>query len=127
MASTTVKSYRVRRKLEAFYTGGAARLSQDGSLLACACADEVKVVDVASGAVLRTIEGVSRQRHMHCAYRPLAPGIAPWTLSAMLHCRCRPQATPRRSRRRRRRRQFAAAIDRRTRRLCSPSCRIRSR
>lgn len=36
------QNYRVRSKLEVFYTGGAARLSEDGKLLACACADEVK-------------------------------------------------------------------------------------
>ena len=59
--AAAVKAYRVRRKLEAFYTGGAVRLSQDGSLLACSCADEVKLVDVASGAVLRTIEGVREE------------------------------------------------------------------
>lgn len=37
------QNYRVRSKLEVFYTGGPARLSADGKLLACACADEVKV------------------------------------------------------------------------------------
>ena len=41
--AATVRNYRVRSKLEVFYTGGPARLSADGKLLACACADEVKV------------------------------------------------------------------------------------
>ena len=36
-------TYRPARKLEVFYTGGAARLTRDGKLLACACGDEVKV------------------------------------------------------------------------------------
>lgn len=36
-------TYRPTRKLEVFYTGGAARLTRDGKLLACACGDEVKV------------------------------------------------------------------------------------
>ena len=85
------QNYRVRSKLEVFYTGGPARLSADGKLLACACADEVKVrcmraregqlewagayatmlteprmpvtppqvVEVATGAVVKTFAGVS--------------------------------------------------------------------
>lgn len=36
-------TYRPRTKLEVFYTGGAARLSPDGSQLASACGDEAKV------------------------------------------------------------------------------------
>ena len=36
-------TYRPARKLEVFYTGGAARLTRDGKLLACACGDEIKV------------------------------------------------------------------------------------
>jgi U3 small nucleolar RNA-associated protein 13 len=46
-------TYRAQAKLEVFYTGGAARLSADASLLACACGDEVKLVDVATGRVTR--------------------------------------------------------------------------
>lgn len=37
------QNYRIQRKLEVFYTGGPARLSGNGRVLACACADEVKV------------------------------------------------------------------------------------
>lgn len=37
------QNYRVRSRLEVFYTGGSVRLSNDGTTLACACADEVKV------------------------------------------------------------------------------------
>jgi U3 small nucleolar RNA-associated protein 13 len=62
MASTK-QNYRVRQRLEVFYTGGAVRLSADGRLLACACADEVKVVDAASGAVVQTLPGVSACLH----------------------------------------------------------------
>lgn len=53
------QTYRASQKLEPFFTGGAARVSGDGRVLACVCAEETKVVDVATGAVLLTIEGVS--------------------------------------------------------------------
>jgi len=36
-------NFRVRSRLDAFYTGGPVRASRDGATLACACADEVKV------------------------------------------------------------------------------------
>ncbi len=36
-------NYKIKSKLEVFYTGGAARLSSDGTFVACACGDEVKV------------------------------------------------------------------------------------
>lgn len=50
-------TYRAKRKLEAFYTGGAVRLTPDGSHLVCACSDEVKITEVATGNVVRTIPG----------------------------------------------------------------------
>ncbi|PRW60889.1 transducin beta 3 isoform A [Chlorella sorokiniana] len=53
------QNYRVRNKLETFYTGGTVRSSLDGSLLACACADEVKLLDAATGTVIRTFPGDS--------------------------------------------------------------------
>ena len=52
---TAKLNYRVKAKLEVFYTGAAARLSRDGKQLACACADEVKVRIV-----------VRRQRERSC-------------------------------------------------------------
>ncbi len=36
-------TYRIKSKLEVFYTGGAAVVTRDGKFLACACADEIKV------------------------------------------------------------------------------------
>jgi len=56
------QNYRVRNKLEAFYTGGTVRSSLDGSLLACACADEVKLLDAATGRVIRTFSGVGNDQ-----------------------------------------------------------------
>lgn len=53
-------AYRPRARLEAFYTGAAARVTRDGRRAVCACGDEVKVVDLATGAVVRTLPGVSR-------------------------------------------------------------------
>ena len=42
-----------------FYTGGPARLSPDGRVLAAACGDDTQLVDAAGGAVLATIPGDS--------------------------------------------------------------------
>jgi hypothetical protein len=38
----TAKTVYKARKLEVFFTGGPARLTRDGKLLACACGEEVK-------------------------------------------------------------------------------------
>jgi hypothetical protein len=46
-------------KLVPFYTGGPARLSPDGRVLAAACGDDAQLVDAAGGAVLATIPGDS--------------------------------------------------------------------
>ena len=66
------QNYRVRQRLEVFYTGGSVRLSADGRLLACACADEVKVVDAASGTVVQTLPGVRANPAPLQAAAPLA-------------------------------------------------------
>ncbi len=42
-------NYRPTAKLEVFYTGGAARITRDGKLLACTCSDEVKVGAMSPG------------------------------------------------------------------------------
>ena len=42
-----------------FYTGGPARLSPDGRVLAAACGDDAQLVDAAGGAVLATVPGDS--------------------------------------------------------------------
>ncbi|KAH7616951.1 putative Transducin beta-like protein 3 [Nannochloris sp. 'desiccata'] len=51
------RNYRARSRLEVFYTGGCVRLSSDGTTLACACADEAKLVDVETGSIIRTFNG----------------------------------------------------------------------
>jgi U3 small nucleolar RNA-associated protein 13 len=37
------KNYKATAKLEVFYTGGSARVSRDGKVLACTCNEDVKV------------------------------------------------------------------------------------
>lgn len=56
VAKTT---YRIQSTLEVFYTGGPAALFPDGIHLACACADEVKIVHLESGAIIQTLPGDS--------------------------------------------------------------------
>eukprot|EP00873_Tetraselmis_striata_P034175 jgi/Tetstr1/454439/TSEL_041339.t1 len=46
-------------RLQRFFTGGPIRLAADGALLATACAEDVKVVEYATGAVQRTLPGDS--------------------------------------------------------------------
>ena len=97
MVIQTKTNYRLKSKLEVFYTGGPAQVSGDGKLIACACGDQVKVracarrprrtrmhgssrahrggcsihasvmacsqvVELATGAVVKTFEGVSPRR-----------------------------------------------------------------
>ncbi len=106
MAATPKLNYRVRLRLEVFYTGGAVRLSHDGKLLACACGDEVKVivlhmsstvlpvcmsptlpltmgicmqvVDIATGSVLKTFPGVRAHQHwmQRCLQKSYATSAA---------------------------------------------------
>ncbi|CAK0748051.1 hypothetical protein CVIRNUC_001810 [Coccomyxa viridis] len=49
-------AYRPHARLEVFYTGGSVCMSGSG-LLACACNDEIKLVDAASGEVKATLPG----------------------------------------------------------------------
>ncbi|XP_057970053.1 protein TORMOZ EMBRYO DEFECTIVE [Malania oleifera] len=60
MASVALKTnYRCAPLLQQFYTGGAFTVASDGSFLACACYDSIKIVDVSNASVKSTIEGDS--------------------------------------------------------------------
>lgn len=49
-------NYAVERKIEPFYKGGKAQLDQTGHYLFCVCGTKVNILDVASGALLRSLE-----------------------------------------------------------------------
>ncbi|XFF91241.1 hypothetical protein AB1E18_017460 [Capra hircus] len=49
-------NYAVERKIEPFYKGGKVQLDQTGQHLFCVCGTRVNIFDVASGAVLRSLE-----------------------------------------------------------------------
>ncbi|XP_012910701.1 transducin beta-like protein 3 isoform X2 [Mustela putorius furo] len=49
-------NYAVERKIEPFYKGGKVQLDQTGQHLFCICGTRVNILDVASGAVLRSLE-----------------------------------------------------------------------
>ena len=51
------KNYKVSPALQLFYTGGPVVVSGDTSFVACACTDDVKIVDLATGAVTKTLKG----------------------------------------------------------------------
>ena len=53
------KNYKSTSAVQVFYTGGPVAISSDASFIACACHDQVKVVDLQSGAVTSTLEGDS--------------------------------------------------------------------
>lgn len=53
------RSYKPGTQLKVFYTGGSARLSGDGQLLACSCGDDISIVSATGGAVQRTLTGDS--------------------------------------------------------------------
>ena len=53
------KSYKVGNRLEPFYTGGPLSLSSGGDTVACACGDEVKLVQMSNGSVMKTFAGDS--------------------------------------------------------------------
>lgn len=52
----SLPSYAVEHKIEPFYKGGKVQLDQAGRHLVCVCGSRVNVLDVASGAVLRSLE-----------------------------------------------------------------------
>ncbi|XP_036165007.1 transducin beta-like protein 3 isoform X1 [Myotis myotis] len=49
-------NYAVERKFEPFYKGGKVQLDQTGQYLFCVCGTKVKILDVASGAILQSLE-----------------------------------------------------------------------
>ncbi|KAM9584213.1 transducin beta-like protein 3 isoform 1-T1 [Trichechus inunguis] len=49
-------NYAIERKIEPFYKGGKVQLDQAGQHLFCVCGTRVNVLEVASGAVLRSLE-----------------------------------------------------------------------
>lgn len=59
-------TYRPKQKLEVFFTGGAARITRDGKLLACACGEEVKA-STAAGRRSTVVPAPScMMKHMPC-------------------------------------------------------------
>ncbi|KAI4343751.1 hypothetical protein L6164_011061 [Bauhinia variegata] len=60
MASLTLKrNYRCVPSLQQFYTGGPFVVSSDGSFMACACGDTIKIVNSANASIKSIIEGDS--------------------------------------------------------------------
>ncbi|KAL3653806.1 hypothetical protein CASFOL_003487 [Castilleja foliolosa] len=57
--ATLKKNYRCFQSLQQFYSGGPYAVSSDGSFLACACDDTIKIVDSSNAAIKSTIEGDS--------------------------------------------------------------------
>ncbi len=53
------KNFRASPVLERFYTGGALVVAGDGTFVACACVDDVKIVDLATGLTTKTLKGDS--------------------------------------------------------------------
>uniref|UniRef100_A0A2P2JNI9 Uncharacterized protein n=1 Tax=Rhizophora mucronata TaxID=61149 RepID=A0A2P2JNI9_RHIMU len=51
------KNYRCVPSLQQFYSGGPFAVSSDGSFMACACGDAVKIVDLGNASIRATIEG----------------------------------------------------------------------
>lgn len=54
------KNYRCVPSLQQFYTGGPFVVSSDGSFIACACDDKIKIVDSSNASIKSTIEGDSQ-------------------------------------------------------------------
>lgn len=53
------KNFKASAALELFYTGGPVALSPDATSVACACSDDIKIVDVETGKVTATLKGDS--------------------------------------------------------------------
>ncbi|XVE62302.1 hypothetical protein DITRI_Ditri06bG0107400 [Diplodiscus trichospermus] len=60
MASVTLKrNYRCSQSLQQFYSGGPFVVSSDGSFIACACGESIKIVDSVNASTKSTIEAES--------------------------------------------------------------------
>ncbi|GLT95057.1 hypothetical protein SLE2022_127620 [Rubroshorea leprosula] len=60
MASVTLKTnYRSVQSLQQFYGGGPFVVSSDGSIIACACGETIKIVDSSNASTKSTIEAES--------------------------------------------------------------------
>ncbi|RRT75859.1 hypothetical protein B296_00018043 [Ensete ventricosum] len=56
---TLKRSYRSVSSLQQFYSGGPFAVSSDGASLACACGDEIKIVNTSDASVLASLDGDS--------------------------------------------------------------------
>ncbi|CAH9146703.1 unnamed protein product [Cuscuta epithymum] len=62
MTSVTLKkNYKCVQSLQQFYSGGPYAVSSDGSFLACACDETIKIVDASNASIEFTIDGDSEQ------------------------------------------------------------------
>ena len=60
MASASLrykKNFKASPALQLFYTGGPVVVSPDERFVACACTDDVKIVEIATGVALKTFKG----------------------------------------------------------------------
>ena len=70
MASLTLKkNYRCVPSLEQFYTGGPFAVSSDGSFIACACDESIRIVDSSNASIRSTIDSDS-EAHTALALSP---------------------------------------------------------
>ncbi|RWW67701.1 hypothetical protein BHE74_00024830 [Ensete ventricosum] len=56
---TLKRSYRSVSSLQQFYSGGPFAVSSDGASLACACGEEIKIVNTSDASVLASLDGDS--------------------------------------------------------------------
>ncbi|XP_056389510.1 transducin beta-like protein 3 [Hyla sarda] len=59
MAASAVQfktNYAVEKKFEPFYKGGKVQLNKDGTQLVCICGNKLNVLEISTGAIVRSIE-----------------------------------------------------------------------
>ncbi|CAI5462234.1 unnamed protein product [Closterium sp. Yama58-4] len=81
------KTYKPLLSLEVFYTGGHVAVFPDGRHVACPCADAVKIVDLTTGKVVRTLEGDGEQI---TAVAASPDGVSAYPLKPAFAPRCSP-------------------------------------